>query len=311
MAARIKKTNGESARHAELKRLAILWAQSQGYLACAAEVRLPNCPYRADVAAFRLAGKNAGAFAQSTERHFAATAITAVFECKQTLCDLRRDNCHTEAARQRLQRIIQRRQSLEACLRTHYPSLRSAESLFPEFDPRNFAAIGHRGYDRLARQLRALQTRLADCAKFEKLVRWRCANLFFLVLPEALFRDSEVPAGWGVLVEFHGGLALRREPAWHETTSESQVRLLHRIALAGTRLPNRKLKISPDCASTTTRLQPVADSGRHSGLTPAPANCVQSFPWAAAGPKETAGWAPHRPKCHPHIEISPRRWRHR
>jgi len=191
MAARIKNANGESARHAELKRMVVLWAQSQGYSACATEVRLPNCPYRADVAAVQLTGKNAGAFAQSTEPDFVAT--TAVFECKRTLCDLRRDNCHTDTTRRRLERIVQRRQSLEACLRTHYPNLRSAESLFPEFDPRSFAAIGHRGYDRLARELRALQTRLDDCAKFEKLVRWRCANLFFWCFRRRCFAIRKFP----------------------------------------------------------------------------------------------------------------------
>ena len=51
------------------------------------------------------------------------------------------------------------------------------------------------------RELRALQNRLYDCTKFEKLIRYRCANLFFIVLPEQLFRESEVPVGWGALVE--------------------------------------------------------------------------------------------------------------
>lgn len=43
----------ETARHAQLKRLAFLWAQAQGYSACAMEVALPQCRYRADVAAYR------------------------------------------------------------------------------------------------------------------------------------------------------------------------------------------------------------------------------------------------------------------
>ena len=46
--------NGETAAHRELKRLALLWAQAQGYSACALEVSLPRCRYRADVAAYRL-----------------------------------------------------------------------------------------------------------------------------------------------------------------------------------------------------------------------------------------------------------------
>ena len=45
---------GETAAHRELKRLALVWAQAQGYSACALEVSLPRCRYRADVAAYRL-----------------------------------------------------------------------------------------------------------------------------------------------------------------------------------------------------------------------------------------------------------------
>jgi hypothetical protein len=119
--------------------------------------------------------------------------------------------------------------------------LQSADSLFPEFDSESFAAIGHRGYARLLRELRVLQNRLYDCTKFERLIRYRCANLFFLVLPEELFRDPEIPAGWGALVESKGELTLTRKPVWHEATEEDRVRLLHRIAVAGTRALNRKL----------------------------------------------------------------------
>ena len=63
---------------------------------------------------------------------------TAIFECKQALCDLRRDNCHSEAARERLEAICERRQILETRLRAHYPNLRNGDSLFPEFDSQNF-----------------------------------------------------------------------------------------------------------------------------------------------------------------------------
>ena len=191
------------------------------------EVRLPKCRYRADVAAYRPQRRKIGS--------------TAIFECKQALCDLRRDNCHTDRARRRLEAICERRQILETRLRVHYPSLRNGDSLFPEFDPENFTAIGHRGYARLLRELRVLQNRLYDCTKFDKLIRYRCANLFFLVLPEELFRDPEIPVGWGALVESNGALTLARKPIWHETTQEDRIRLLHRIAVAGTRALNRNL----------------------------------------------------------------------
>src|ERR1043165_2936255 len=135
MAAGIKRAHGETERHARLKRLAFLWAQTQGYSACAMEVSLPKCRYRADVAAYRLIPKRVGS--------------TAIFECKQALCDLRRDNCRTDAARQRLAVICKRRQILEMRLQAHYPNLRNGDSLFPQLDLANFIAIGHRGYARL------------------------------------------------------------------------------------------------------------------------------------------------------------------
>lgn len=232
MAAGVKRAGGETEKHAWLKRLAFLWAQAQGYSACAMEVSLPKCQYRADVAAYRLAPERIGS--------------SAIFECKQALCDLRRDNCQSDAARQQLETICQRRQLLERRLRTHYPNLRNGDSLFPEFDLPDFTVIGHRGYTRLLRELRALQNRLYDCTKFDKLLRYRCANLYFLVLPERLFHDSEIPVGWGALVEADGALALVRKPIWHETTAEYHIRLLHRIAAAGTRVINRKLEITFD-----------------------------------------------------------------
>jgi hypothetical protein len=232
MAAGVISTRGETEGHARLKRLALLWAQAQGFSACAMEVSLPKCRYRADLAAYRCHRKQIGS--------------TAVFECKQALCDLRRDNCHSEAAEQRLDAICKRRQILETRLREHYPNLRNGDSLFPEFDPQAFTVIGHRGYARLLHDLRALQNRLYDCTKFDKLVRYRCANLFFLVLPEQLFREPEIPVGWGALVESNGVLTLMRKPIWHDTTAEDSLRFLQRIAIAGTRVLNRQLEIGYD-----------------------------------------------------------------
>ena len=224
--------NGETARHARLKRLALVWAQAQGFSVCGIEVSLPRCRYRADMAAYRGQRREIGA--------------TAIFECKQALCDLRRDNCDSELSGRQLEMICKRRQFLETHLRAHYPSLRNSDSLFPEFDLQSFTAIGHRGYARISRQLGTLQNRLYDCTKFEKLIRYRCANLFFLVVPEEIFRDREIPVGWGALVESNGALTLVRKPIWYETTEENRIRLLHRIALAGTRALNHQLKIALD-----------------------------------------------------------------
>ena len=230
MAARVTSRHGETTQHARLKQLTFIWAQAHGFSACAMEVTLPRCRYRADVAGYRSVPKQIGS--------------TAVFECKQALCDLRRDNCHSESARERLEAICNRRQVFETRLRVHYPNLRSGDSLFPEFDSENFHAIGHRGYARLMRELGALQNRLYDCTKFEKLIRYRCANLFFIVLAEQIFRESEVPVGWGALVESNDTLILVRKPMWHDATAANRLHILHRIAVTGTRNLNRELSLN-------------------------------------------------------------------
>ena len=220
----------ETEAHVRLKRLALLWAQANRYTACAVEVSLPQCRYRADVAAYR-----------SRVRE---QTMTAIFECKQALPDLRRDNCESVAARERLRSLARRRETLETHLRIHYPTLRTGDSLFAEYDSHDFDAIGHRGYRRVLRETTALQNRLYGGTKFECLVRYRCANLFFLVLPKELFRAAEAPAGWGVLVEMNCSLELVRKPAWHGNLEETRIRLLQRIAVAGTRQFNRAFAIA-------------------------------------------------------------------
>jgi len=223
---------GETDAHRGLKRLAVLWAQAQGYTACAVEVSLPQCRYRADVAGYRARGNEPG--------------VTAIFECKQVLSDLRRDNCCSAAARERLSTVNKRRAVLEKHLRVHYPTLRSGDSLFPEFDSFDFKAINHRGYTGVLGEAAALQTRLHGSTKFECLRRYRCANVLFLVVPNELYLESELPAGWGALVEGGGVLSLRRRPVWNDSSPESRLRFLQRIAVAGTRHLNRQLEISFD-----------------------------------------------------------------
>ena len=239
MDAGITSRRGETEAHRRLKRLAVLWAQAQGYSACAVEVSLPKCRYRADVAAYRARGSDAG--------------VTAIFECKQVLSDLRRDNCRSAAARERLESIHRRRQILERHLRIHYPTLRSGDSLFPEFDAIDFNLIGHRGYARVTREQAALQKRLTGSTKFECLTRYLSANVFYLVLPDELYRESELPPGWGALVEMDGRLELRLKPAWHDSPAESRLRFLQRIAVAGTRHLNRQLEIDFDLVQEERR----------------------------------------------------------
>lgn len=239
MDARVAPKRGETEAHRRLKKRAVLWAQAHSYSACAVEVTLPQCRYRADVAAYRARGNE--------------TAVTAIFECKQVLSDLRRDNCCSSAARARLTSLEKRRQILEQHLRVHYPTLRRGDSLFPEFDSADFAAIGHASYKRVVRELAALQKKLIGSTKFECLMRYRCAEVFYLVLPNELYRDAELPPGWGVLVESDDSLVLCRQPTRYETSADARLRFLHRIATAGTRHLNRQLEIDFDLIEAERR----------------------------------------------------------
>lgn len=239
---------GETETHVRLKRLALTWAQANGYSACAAEVTLPKCRYRADVAGYRLQRGQPG--------------VTAIFECKQALADLRRDNCRSDATRERLRSVSRRRAVLEKHLRIHYPTLRTGDSLFPEYDSHDFDTIEHHGYTCVLREFTALQKHLNGGTKFERLVRYRCANLFFLVLPNELFCESEVPIGWGALVESHDSLALVRKPTWYDNGVETRFQFLQRIASAGTRQFNRALGITREEIAAATRSASIALPGR-------------------------------------------------
>ena len=239
MDAQLGAHRSETDAHRRLKKHAALWAQAQGFTACAVEVTLPRCRYRADVVAYRPSADD---------------GVTAIFECKQTRTDLRRDNCCTSDTRSRLETVFHRRQILEKHLRVHYPNLRISDSLFPEFDSHDFQAIGHRSYSRVLRELNALQNRLYDCTKFERLMRYGCANLFFLVMTADVFQETEVPIGWGALVEKDESLILVRKPVWRDTGKEQSLSLLRRIAAAGTRQLNRQLGITfEDVLATRAR----------------------------------------------------------
>lgn len=232
MDGRLTNRRGETAAHLELKRAALLWAQANGYSICAAEVSLPRCRFRADIAAYRPEGDRCGA--------------TAIFECKQARSDLRRDNESSETTRRRLTALYRRREVLERCLRAHYPRAVMRDSLFADYDTHDLEAIPHRGYTRLRREMSALQRRLADCTKFETLARYHCANLLYLVVPEHLYRPAEVPLGWGALVRRNDGMSVAIEPSWHEVTNRQRLTFLERVGVAASRYFVRQWQITFD-----------------------------------------------------------------
>jgi hypothetical protein len=206
-------TGIETETHRLLKRLAVAWAHEQKFPAIATEVRLPRSGFRADVAAYR-------------------REATMVFECKQARSDFLKDSYRQDATRERLQALDQRRRKLEELLKLHLPSLRRGETLFAEFDAIHLGGYEHKTYRRVLREIETLQRRLAGKTKFDRLARYRCANLNYLVVEPGLLAAEETPVGWGLLVRRDEALVLARAPIWQEA---DRLALLENIAAAATR----------------------------------------------------------------------------
>jgi hypothetical protein len=216
----------ETEAHRLLKHLAIAWAREQRFTGIAAEVRLPNSAFRADVAAY----KPGSSRSERDKRGVIGT--TAVFECKQARSDFLKDSYRQAPTRDRLKVLDERRRKLEELLKLHLPSLRRGEALFAEFDAIHLGGYEHKTYRRVLREIETLQRRLAGKTKFDRLARYRCANLNYLVVEPGILVAEETPVGWGLLVRRDDVLALERAPIWQEA---DRLVLLENIAAAGTR----------------------------------------------------------------------------
>lgn len=230
-------SRAESAAHLRLKRLALFWAQKQGYRSCAYEVGLPNSRYRADLAAYMPARERVGGIMRP------AIGATAVFECKQARSDFLKDSRSERATAAELAALHERRAALELQLRIHYPTLRVNDSLFQDYQSSDFGALEHENYRRLLARIALLQRRLFRQTKFDVLMRARCGNLFYVVADEGIFRPHEIPVGWGLLVRRDDELELAAKPIWQELAEHERLGLLHRIAAAGNRALNREAGI--------------------------------------------------------------------
>lgn len=212
-------SRGESAAHQELKRLSVVWALAQRLALCGTEVRLPRSGYRADVAA-------------ATPRVLSAAACTAVFECKASRADFRRDaSDETESARE-ARELRTQLDALRTAIGGHRPDLRRSEELFPQFDALDLRGVRHARHDQLTRAVRAAERRALEGTKFARLARWRAASLFYLVTEPDLIAPADLPDGWGWLERAGDGLVLRERPCLHATTPEERVAFVERIAAA-------------------------------------------------------------------------------
>ncbi len=217
----------ETEAHRELKRLALGWAQTNGFCICACEVRVPKSGYRADVA-----GCSRG-----------AQRRTAVFECKQARADLLKDARGEEEARRKVEELSARVRKLEELIGGHRPDLRKGEALFPEFDAWDFSGIEHATHRRVIEQLGTWQGRVLRGTKFAKLWRWRAADYFYLATEEGIFAEAEIPAGWGLLVRRGDELELVQKPVWAEASEEARAGLAECIGISATRAVNREMRV--------------------------------------------------------------------
>jgi len=89
------KRNGETQAHKDLKRLALIWAQTNGFRIAAAEVSLPNHRVRMDVAAYRSAKIRVTKQDERLKTNRlvwkSTIGVTAIFECKASKTDFIRD----------------------------------------------------------------------------------------------------------------------------------------------------------------------------------------------------------------------------
>ena len=243
---------GETAAHLLLKRLALFWAQKQGYHSCAFEVSLPNCRYRADLAAYmpskgRIKVRaHDPALPAMTHRLMVCHTLgtTAVFECKQSRADFLKDSRSTRETLTELKDLRERRVDLERTLRVHYPSLRVSDSLFQDYQSHDFNDLEHESYKKVLSRIGFLQKRLFNQTKFDTLVRYRCGNLFYVVAEDGIFEPHEIPLHWGLLVRRADRLELREKPVWQNLEDHERLALLHKIASCGTRALNREAGIT-------------------------------------------------------------------
>ena len=234
----------ESPAHLELKRLALIWAQANGYPIVACEVSLPNLRFRLDVGAYRpgsrKVAKRDARLNTNRSVSVAALGIAAVFECKASRSDLVRDCRSAARLIERMKVLTERRLNLKRLLKIHYPSLRNGDGLWPEYETIAFDQTEHAPYRKVVKELATLSRQLHGQTKMESLMKWQAANLHYLVVEPALVQHHEIPAGWGMLVREGQRVELRVRPEWRDVDEATRLTFLHRVAAAGSKATNRE-----------------------------------------------------------------------
>ena len=206
-----------------------------GWPICAPEIRLPHSAYRADVAAYRPETSKQPVPGTTRLARQPIVGTTAVFECKQCRSDFLKDSHRAEETAQRLKALDARRRNLERLIGYHLPSLRNGEFLFAEYDSIDVSRYEHKTYRKVVREIGVLQSRLYGKTKFDKVTRYQCANLCYLVVEDGIMEPHEVPLNWGLLVRRGELLVLDQRPVWQDVTEPTRLALLQQIAIVCSR----------------------------------------------------------------------------
>jgi len=218
---------GETALHLGLKALAAAWAAREGMPFVAPEVSFPHRRFKVDVAACSPSLK---APSRQPVPHISSVLkAAAIFECKQARSDLIRDSKEQARLSEKLKRMETRRQEMESRMQIHLPHLANGEALFPEFDSYRLREHRHAPYTKLIREIRIAKKGVIEGTKFDRLYRYRLANLHYLVTEDGLLEEHEVPTGWGLLIRRGDILELVLKPAWQMIGVEEQVVFLQRM----------------------------------------------------------------------------------
>jgi len=206
------------------------------------EIRVPHSGFRADVMAYK-PGVRQPQRSISEDKASAIPSIgtTAIFECKQARSDFLKDSYGERESLDRLKVLETRRRKLDDLLGVHLPSLRKGESLFPECDSFDHSRYEHKTYRKVMKEIGAMQNRVYAKTKFEKLVRFNCANLYYLVVEEGIIEHHEVPKGWGLLIRNGAELRVGRLAKCHRIAERTQLATLQRIASTATHRLNRQI----------------------------------------------------------------------
>lgn len=154
----------ESIAHLELKRLALIWAQANGYPIAACEVSLPNLRFRLDAAAYRPGSSKVVRPdpRRGTPRIHTVPALglAAIFECKAHRADLIRDCRKSAHLIERIRELTALRSELEMHLRIQCPSLLQGDGLWPEYETAAWHRSDHPPYLKVVKSLATLSRQL-------------------------------------------------------------------------------------------------------------------------------------------------------